>query len=74
MNYTEIKLHQSKQIINWDGMCYNSDVLNEIQINDIVRISIFVSNRSEKDDWIYNHDSPFVKILTINNNYYLGEI
>jgi hypothetical protein len=74
MYYTEIKLHQSKEIINWDGMCYDNKVLDEIKINDVVRISIFVSNNSKKNDWIYDHDSPFVKILTENNNLYLGEI
>jgi hypothetical protein len=67
----DILLHTAKITIDWNGAIYDNKILEEVATDMIVRVSLFVSSRSQKD-WIYDNDSPYVKILQIKDEYMLG--
>lgn len=67
----KIYLHVAKLITNKSGYIYNNSVLQQLQINDIVRISYEIDFEQIA---YWNHDSPYVKIINIVNDKVLGEI
>jgi len=68
-----IRCDVAKRVVNWNGCILNKEILKKLQINDIVRISMHVSKKSNYCPKIYK-DSPYIKIKEIKGNYMLGEI
>lgn len=65
-----ITLHVAKCIINEHCFIFKDEVINHIDIGNIVRISFTVA--TDLDVW--SHDSPYVKILSIEKDEVLGII
>ncbi len=57
----KIKLHKAKKISDYYGTIYTNEVLDEIDVGDIVRISLVVEDHYLDDTW--THDSPYVLII-----------
>lgn len=76
MNFVEeenekFSIHKAKIISNNLGNIYDKDVLKQLEIGNVVRISFIVLD-NHFDDW--THDSPYLKIIKKNKNLYLGEV
>ncbi len=61
MDYSKIHLHKAKKISDYYGNVYSLDVLNEIDVEDIVRISFIIEDHYLDDSW--THDSPYILII-----------
>jgi hypothetical protein len=76
----DIKLHKSKLITDWNGMIFHPDVVETIDIDYMVRISMYVSIHSRFSDWDITSDSPYVKVVEIregkdpNDDLLLGQV
>jgi hypothetical protein len=68
MEYTDIKLHQAKIVSAWNGLIFNPEAVQLVKQDYIVRISLYISKTSRFNDWIYDFDSPYIKIVEIINN------
>jgi len=70
-NYEDemLTIHIAKHIITQNCRIYKPDVLSFITIGDIVRISIQL-----EDNYRWTHDSPYVKIIELEDNNILGEV
>ena len=64
-----VNLHTAKIVI--DNFCriYKPEVVDILKSGHIVRISFTVES-----EMFWTHDAPYVKILSINKDYILGEI
>lgn len=68
----KIYLHVAKVITDKNGFIYNSRVLDQIAIGNVVRLS-FEVDCEDLDYW--THDAPYVKIIMKNmDEYMVGDV
>ncbi len=67
----KLHIHTAKQIINENTYIYKPEILSDLYINDIIRIS-YITYYNNLTSW--NHDAPFLKIIAVEGDNFLGEI
>ncbi len=71
----DIKFHQAKRTVDQYGQVYKDDILEKITTNNIVRISMYVSKKSRFYGlYRLTHDTPYLRIIKIQERQILGEI
>lgn len=66
-----VELHKAKCVINEDGFIFNEDVLMEVCIGFVVRISMTLDDPPLN---LWSHDAPYVEIVKSENGKLLGEV
>lgn len=71
----DIKFHQAKHTVDQHGQVFKIDVLNKIEPESLVRISMYVSKRSRfYGTHKLTFDSPYLRIVEIRGRKILGEV
>lgn len=68
--HEKIFLHTAKITINKDAFIFKPEIINLVKVGNVVRISFEV----ECELPVWNHDSPYVKIIKVDGEALLGEI
>jgi hypothetical protein len=66
-----ICIHIAKHVIDDNCIIYDPKVINMVRIDDVVRISFELT---KDNDYYWNHDAPFAKIVKIHKDSILGEV
>ena len=71
----KIVLHKACKVVDYDGVIFDSKILENMPLESIVRVSMVFSPNYDRYDLIaFTHDSPYIKILKKDKELLLGEV
>jgi len=72
IEHNKILIHTAKLITDWNGTIFKNEVLKEVGVDSIVRISMVMPDPPIN---LWSHDAPYVSIVEIDKeNMILGEV
>lgn len=72
--FEHVRLSRATNVVDWNGVYYDKEVLRLVDIGYEVRVHVYVSDDSDLEGWDYESDSPYLVICDRIGSDFLGEV